>query len=153
MATNADAPIKKTIKTPRKKTVSDLQDSIHTDSMNTFSSQACCNSTHKVRWILVIILLLANIVLVWCVRQTIVWLETMKVGGEENYEKMKIIMESESYKQNYTQQLDMMLQQMQNPTDTIIPSLSTEDTTETIIDEDSSNTSLPLNEAEQNGDI
>jgi hypothetical protein len=45
--------------------------------------------------------------------QTVENLEIMKVGGKENYKKLQTIMESDTYKDQYAKNLELMLQQMQ----------------------------------------
>ena len=40
-------------------------------------------------------------------------METLKVGGQENFEKLEKIMKSEAYKEQYAQSLDLMLQQLE----------------------------------------
>ena len=50
-------------------------------------------------------------------------METLKVGGKENFEKLQTIMKSEEYKAQYAQSLDLMLQQLNGsmPEDTYTP--------------------------------
>ena len=40
-------------------------------------------------------------------------METLKVGGQENFEKLEKIMKSDAYKEQYSQSLDLMLQQLE----------------------------------------
>lgn len=63
-------------------------------------------------------------------------METLKVGGKENFEKLQTIMKSEEYKAQYAQSLDLMLQQLNGsmPEDTYTPD-EMEVTDETITDE------------------
>lgn len=79
------------------------------------------SSTFK---IVIIILLLLNLLatvgnmIVNNVSASIEESEAMKVWGIENYEKLKTIMNSNAYKTNYAQNLEMMLLQIQQGNDT-----------------------------------
>lgn len=68
------------------------------------------NSTH----IIIIALLVVNIIVT--VRSS--WqaekLEMMKVGGQENWSKLQTIMNHDMYKAQYSENFDMLLQQLNN---------------------------------------
>lgn len=74
--------------------------------------------------IVIIILLLLNLLatvgnmMINNVSASIEETEAMKVWGIENYEKLKTIMNSDAYKTNYAQNLEMMLLQIQQGNDT-----------------------------------
>ena len=73
--------------------------------------------------IIIIILLLLNLLvtvgnmIINNVSANIEEAEAMKVWGIENYEKLKTIMNSDAYKTNYAQNLEMMLLQIQQGND------------------------------------
>ena len=74
--------------------------------------------------IVIIILLLLNLLatvgnmMINNISASIEESEAMKVWGIENYEKLKTIMNSDAYKTNYAQNLEMMLLQIQQGNDT-----------------------------------
>lgn len=69
--------------------------------------------SHLTHVIIIAGLIIANMVVtVWSSQQA-EKLEIMKVGGKENYEKLQLIMQSDSYKEQYAQNLDIMLEQIQ----------------------------------------
>lgn len=80
-----------------------------------------CNKCGMYFHVAVIVLLVAAVVSsLWAWSQA-VKLETLKVGGQENFEKLEKIMKSDAYKEQYSQQLDLMLQQLDDtqPTDNV----------------------------------
>lgn len=95
-----------------------------------------CSKTDKCMHISIIVLLLVAIASsIWSGLQ-VTKMETLKVGGKENFEKLQTIMKSEEYKAQYAQSLDLMLQQLNGsmPEDTYTPD-EMEFTDETITDE------------------
>ncbi|AKH32614.1 hypothetical protein XF24_00254 [candidate division SR1 bacterium Aalborg_AAW-1] len=95
-----------------------------------------CSKTDKCMHISIIVLLLVAIASsIWSGLQ-VTKMETLKVGGKENFEKLQTIMKSEEYKAQYAQSLDLMLQQLNGsmPEDTYTPD-EMEVTDETITDE------------------
>lgn len=82
--------------------------------MSTNQNTATCNcSKHaKCYHIAIIVLLVATLgAALWAWFQ-VVKMETLKVGGKENFEKLQTIMKSNEYKEQYAQSLDLMLQQL-----------------------------------------
>ena len=82
-----------------------------------------CSKTDKCMHISIIVLLLVAIASsIWSGLQ-VTKMETLKVGGKENFEKLQTIMKSEEYKAQYAQSLDLMLQQLNGsmPEDTYTP--------------------------------
>ncbi len=77
------------------------------------STDQTCNYKHaKCFHITTIVLLIAAIASsIWAGCQ-VVKMETMKVGGKENFAKLQEIMKSDMYKEQYAQQLDFMLQEL-----------------------------------------
>lgn len=77
--------------------------------------------SHNLMHGIIIILLLANIVISIVAMsnnntKTIInEMEAMKVWWIENYEKLQKIMQSDAYKQNYSDNLDAMIMQMETP--------------------------------------
>lgn len=63
--------------------------------------------------IVIIILIVTNIIVNVINMKTTENIEIMKVGGKENYEKLQVIMQSDAYKEQYAQNLELMLQQIQ----------------------------------------
>jgi hypothetical protein len=63
--------------------------------------------------IVIIILIVINIIVNVLSMKTVENIEIMKVGGKENYEKLQVIMQSDAYKEQYAQNLELMLQQIQ----------------------------------------
>lgn len=68
--------------------------------------------SHLTHVIIIAGLIVANIAVTIWSSQKAENLEIMKVGGKENYEKLQLIMQSDSYKEQYAQNLDMMLEQI-----------------------------------------
>ena len=66
--------------------------------------------------VIVLILLVIIAVSVVQVGRTIVGIEALKVGGEENWEKLKTLMKSDAYKDQYTQSIELMLQEINDDT-------------------------------------
>ena len=62
----------------------------------------------------IIVLIVINIIASVLSMKTAENIEIMKVGGRENYEKLQVIMQSDTYKQQYAQNLELMLQQLQS---------------------------------------
>ena len=75
----------------------------------TTSNDQKSNLTHV---IIIAWLIVANIAVTIWSSQKAENLEIMKVGGKENYEKLQLIMQSDSYKEQYAQNLDVMLEQI-----------------------------------------
>lgn len=77
------------------------------------STNQTCNCTHaKCFHITTIVLIVAAIASsIWAGYQ-VIKMETLKVGGTENFEKLQTIMKSEEYQEQYSQSLDLMLQQL-----------------------------------------
>ena len=71
------------------------------------------NKQHSYFHIAIIVLLVINIAVSVLSMQSAENLEVMKVGWKENYAKLQTIMQSEEYKQQYAQNLELMLQQIQ----------------------------------------
>ena len=71
------------------------------------------NKQHSYFHIAIIVLLVINIVVSVLNMKSAENIEIMKVGGEENYAKLITIMQSEEYKNQYAQNLELMLQQIQ----------------------------------------
>ncbi len=69
--------------------------------------------SHLTHVIIIAGLIVANIAVTIWSGQKAENLEIMKVGGKENYEKLQLIMQSDSYKEQYSQNLDIMLEQIQ----------------------------------------
>ncbi len=63
--------------------------------------------------IVIIVLIVINIIVNVLSMKTVENIEIMKVGGKENYEKLQVIMQSDAYKEQYAQNLELMLQQIQ----------------------------------------
>ncbi len=61
----------------------------------------------------IIVLIIINIIVNVLSMNTIENIEIMKVGWKENYEKLQVIMGSDAYKEQYAQNLELMLQQIQ----------------------------------------
>ncbi len=71
-----------------------------------------CGKAHKCFHIATLVLLVGAIAAsLWAGRQ-ITKMETLKVGGKENFAKLQTIMKSDEYKEQYAQSLDLMLQQL-----------------------------------------
>ncbi len=68
--------------------------------------------SHLTHVIIIAGLIVANIAVTIWSSQKAENLEIMKVWGKENYEKLQLIMQSDSYKEQYAQNLDMMLEQI-----------------------------------------
>lgn len=68
--------------------------------------------SHLTHVIIIAWLIVANIAVTIWSSQKAENLEIMKVGGKENYEKLQLIMQSDSYKEQYAQNLDVMLEQI-----------------------------------------
>ncbi len=64
--------------------------------------------------IAIIVLIIINIIVNVISMKSAENIEIMKVWGSENYEKLKVIMGSDAYKEQYAQNLELMLQQVQN---------------------------------------
>ena len=82
--------------------------------MSTTQNATTCNcSKHaKCFHISTIVLLVATLgAALWAGCQ-VTKMETLKVGGKENFEKLQTIMKSTEYKEQYAQSLDLMLQQL-----------------------------------------
>ena len=62
----------------------------------------------------IIVLIVINIIASVLSMKTAENIEIMKVGGRKNYEKLQVIMQSDTYKQQYAQNLELMLQQLQS---------------------------------------
>ncbi len=62
--------------------------------------------------VIVLVLLVIIAVSVVQVGRTIVGIEALKVGWEENREKLKTLMKSDAYKDQYTQSIELMLQEI-----------------------------------------
>lgn len=84
--------------------------------------------------IAIIVLIIINIVINVVSIKSAENIEIMKVGWQENYEKLQVIMGSDAYKEQYAQNLELMLQQIQGWwTEEVIPEDTTLSTwTETI---------------------
>lgn len=63
--------------------------------------------------IVIIVLIIINIIVNVLSMKTVENIEIMKVGWKENYEKLQVIMQSDAYKEQYAQNLELMLQQIQ----------------------------------------
>ena len=75
-------------------------------------NSANCNKTGMYFHVAVIVLLIAAIASsLWAWSQA-TKLETLKVWGQENFEKLEKIMKSDAYREQYSQSLDLMLQQL-----------------------------------------
>lgn len=72
--------------------------------------------------IAIIILIVINIIINIISMKSAENIEIMKVWWVENYEKLKMIMESDSYKEQYAQNLELMLQQIQWGGEEFLPS-------------------------------
>ena len=80
------------------------------------NSQCATNNCNKFYHIAIVVLLVATLgTAIWAGYQP-TKMETLKVGGKENFEKLQTIMKSAEYKEQYAQSLDLMLQQL-NGTD------------------------------------
>lgn len=76
------------------------------------TNQSCNCKSAKCFQIATIVLLVAAIASsIWAGCQ-ITKMETLKVGGKENFAKLQEIMKSDEYKEQYSQSLDLMLQQL-----------------------------------------
>lgn len=64
--------------------------------------------------IVIIVLIIINIIVNVLNMKTVENIEIMKVGWKENYEKLQVIMQSDAYKEQYAQNLELMLQQIQD---------------------------------------
>lgn len=108
----------KTIETAHsKKTTADEQNQLE---KKTALSRCKTNCKSISMWQLVVImLLLINIVTTIILSQSnqlksiIKETEALKVWGMENYEKLEKIMDSETFKRNYSENIDMMMLQME----------------------------------------
>ncbi len=72
--------------------------------------------------IAIIILIAINIIINIISMKSAENIEIMKVWWAENYEKLKVIMQSDSYKEQYAQNLELMLQQIQWGSEEFLPS-------------------------------
>lgn len=80
--------------------------------------------SHKSTWMIIhyaiIILIIINIIVSLItmknndVKTIVNEIEATKVWGTENYEKLQKIMQSDAYKENYAQNLDAMIMQMES---------------------------------------
>jgi hypothetical protein len=80
--------------------------------------------SHKSKWMIIhyaiIILIIINIIVSLItmknndVKTIVNEIEATKVWGTENYEKLQKIMQSDAYKENYAQNLDAMIMQMES---------------------------------------
>jgi hypothetical protein len=63
--------------------------------------------------IAIIVLIVINIIINIISMKSAESIEIMKVWWSENYEKLQVIMQSDAYKAQYAQNLELMLQQIQ----------------------------------------
>ncbi len=78
-------------------------------------------------------------------------IEIMKVGWKENYEKLQLIMQSDAYKAQYAENLELMLQQIQwDGTQELAPEQKqlTEENTTTTWTDTTTSWAFDLNEAQ-----
>ena len=79
--------------------------------------------------IAIIVLIIVNIIVNILNMKTVENIEVMKVGWKENYEKLQVIMQSDAYKEQYAQNLELMLQQIQGwSTEELLPAEAVEET-------------------------
>lgn len=71
--------------------------------------------------IVIIVLIAINIIINIISMKSAENIEIMKVWWVENYEKLKVIMQSDSYKEQYAQNLELMLQQIQWGSEEFLP--------------------------------
>lgn len=149
MVVSKDSSVIKTTKAPKKKALSDTSECCDTACMSSCATTSCCRNPHTVRWIVIILLLVANLASVWYAHSTNNSLEILKMWWQENYEKIYTMMQTDSYKQYATQGIDaMIMQQTQNTsTSNLMPEwdISWEENTDTV-------TPL-LDDAEWRGDM
>jgi len=87
--------------------------------------------------IVIIVLIVINIIVNVLSMKTVENIEIMKVGGKENYEKLQVIMQSDAYKEQYAQNLELMLQQIQGGSgEELLPEQETMEETPTLSGEE-----------------
>lgn len=79
--------------------------------MNTNQTCACGKSGKCFHITTIVLLVIAIAATIWAGCQ-VTKMETLKVGGKENFAKLQTIMKSNEYKEQYAQSLDLMLQQL-----------------------------------------
>lgn len=92
-------------------------------------------STSNKQWLYlqvgIAVLLIVNIIISIMNMYKTEGIEIDKVWGKENYEKLKLIMASDQYKEQYAQNLDLMLQQLQGSTNENSPTINPDETNTT----------------------
>lgn len=87
--------------------------------------------------IVIIVLIIINIIVNVLSMKTVENIEIMKVGWKENYEKLQVIMQSDAYKEQYAQNLELMLQQIQGGgTEELLPEQEAIEETPTLTGEE-----------------
>ena len=72
-----------------------------------------CGMCHKIKHLLVLLLIIINTILLICVSRNQVRLEADRVGGTANYKMVQQIYRSDAFKAQQKQQIEQALQQYQ----------------------------------------
>jgi len=109
-------PFKRKFTSAKKPTVT-----VHTKKMPAWSdkSEGEWKNCHCCGKFFVLLLLIANVVLTGLVLYQQRNIESMRVGGRENYEMLRDVFESEGFKAQQKQQIQQAMQMYQVPADDV----------------------------------